>query len=323
MVPHVRWTLGFLGGLLLLSCHRSPPGGVTPSRAAEADKAARQAIANEQAIDVASLTPASLGVPPFQLNVADTSLTPLAYGLPDLLITDLARSGRLQLVDRLRLDAVLREIRLVETGRVDTATAPRVGKLIGARRLVLGTLTQATPDNLRIGARVADVATGQVRSAVDASAPLEDILQAEKALAFELFDQLGVNLTPAERSAVEQLPTKNIGALLAYSRGVRFQVEGRFEAAAQEYREAVQLDPGFSAPAARLNDVQPGPPGPEGAPQVQASAGEEQLGRAAGVAVERVNGVFYSPLGGQQTSGPTDPSFPAATVTLIITILTP
>jgi hypothetical protein len=61
------------------------------------------------------------------LSATDTLIAPLAYGLADLLITALQRSGQLQIVDRLRLDALLRETQLVEAGRVDRTTAPRVG----------------------------------------------------------------------------------------------------------------------------------------------------------------------------------------------------
>src|SRR5688500_6092548 len=109
-------------------------------RVAAADSAARAAIANERAIDAASLPARAVGVAPFAADPADTVATALAYGLADLLITDLSRSAALTVVDRLRADAVLRELRLAESGRVDSATAPRVGRLVGARRLVVGTV---------------------------------------------------------------------------------------------------------------------------------------------------------------------------------------
>jgi TolB-like protein len=304
---------------VMIACHGGQSGDVTPdNRVTSADSAARQAVATEQSIDLATFAERSLGIPPFEVRTTDTALAPLAYGLADLLVTDLARSSQLQVVDRLRLDAVLREIHLVESGRVDTSTAPRVGRLIRARNLILGRLTQEARGPLRIDARIADVATGEIRTGVRASAPLEDILEAEKALAFELFGQLGVTLTPAERAAIEQVPTRNIAALLAYSRGVRHQVEGQYEAAAEEYRQAARLDPGFAAPAARAEEMQP----VSSATAPATSAGGE-VSRAAGVAVDRVNGLPDTPVGSQQTEGPTDPSFPAATATVIITVTTP
>ncbi len=304
--------------LWLAACASSPPEGVSPKRQ-EAEQAAKDAIANERALDVATLAPQSLGIPPFEVAASDTTLTALGYGLADLLTTDLARSGQLQVVDRLRLDAVLREIDLVESGRVDTATAPRVGRLVQARRLVLGDLTETPAGGLAIDAQVADVASGEVREAVAASAPLADILQAEKELAFRLFDQLGVTLTPAERGLVEQQPTKNIAALLAYSRGVRFEAEGRFGEARDAYQQAVQLDPGFQGAQEHLESVG-GEPAPAG-PGPQIAAGVDGL---ADKVVSGINGPFLSPLGSQLIAPPgaggDDLALPA---TVIITIERP
>ena len=45
------------------------------------------------------------------------------------------------------------------------------------------------------------------------------VLDAEKAFVFAVFDRMGVILTLAERTLVEQRPTKSLAALLAYSRG--------------------------------------------------------------------------------------------------------
>lgn len=81
----------------------------------------------------------------------------------------------------------------------------------------------------------------------------------------------------------------------------------------------MQLDPGFSAPTTRLNDVETPSESPA---SVEANAGGG-IDRAAGVAVHRVNGLPDTPLGSQQTNGPTDLTFPAATATVIITITTP
>jgi TolB-like protein len=275
----------------LTSACAPPPGNVEPDRRAQ-EEAARKAIANERAIDAASLPEHSLGITPFEVNARDTALSALGYGLADLLTTDLARSRRLEVVDRLRLDAVLREINLVEAGRVDTSTAPRVGKLVQARRLVLGSLNQRPGGDLAVTADIADVASGELRPGVTSATSLDDILQAEKELAFRLFNQLGVTLTPAERSAVEQLPTKNVAAFLAFSRGVRFDAEGRYPEARAEFRQAVQLDPGFHAAQEHLESVQvaTAPPG-----------SEQQAGSSAARVAERVtdgiNGVFVSPLG--------------------------
>ena len=311
-----------------IGCRAPATGRAVPDRIAEAEAAAKQAIATERTINVATLPERSLGVTPFSVTSSDTLIAPLAYGLADILITDLQRSGQLQLVDRLRLDALLREVRLVEAGRVDPATAPRVGKLVGARRLVIGALSQRPGGQLAIDARIADVATGTVRPGVSATAPLADILTAEKELAIRLLEQLGINLAPAARARIEERPTGNIAALLAYSRAVRFEVQGDYPRAANEYRAALRLDPTFSLATDRLNQV-PGaspPPSIRAGTDADLSGRASSLGRASGVTVDRLNPVFYSPLGGGPRAGAgsiADPTFPSQTVIVLVTITTP
>jgi TolB-like protein len=289
-----------------------PPSATSAERRRAADEFARRALATEQTITVESLPPRTVGVAPLGITGGDTTLAPLAYGLADLLMTDLARSAQLQVVDRLRLDALLRELQLVAYGRVDTATGPRVGRLVGARHLVLGSIGQR-PAGRFIGfeIRLANAATGEIRSAVSASSTLDDILAAEKELAFRIFEQLGINLTPAERALVEQRATQNLAALLAYSRGVRYEVEGRFDAAQREYQAAVKLDPSFRRAEVRLGTVQ----------TTAAPRAPEQLARVTTVTAERVNPTtFQNPV---VVRGATDPAFPAVTIKVVITVTTP
>jgi TolB-like protein len=300
-----------------VGCRPAPPDHVAPDRGAEAEAAARRAIATERTINVASFPERSVGVAPFAVDARDTVIAPLAYGLADILITDLQRSGQLQLVDRLRLDALLREVKMVEAGRVEPSTAPRVGKLVGARRLVLGSLAQRPGGQIGIDARIADVSTGEVRTAISSVAPLADILAAEKDLAVRLLGQLGVNLTPAARALIEERPTRNIAALLAYSRAVRFEVHGDYPSAASEYREALRLDPGFTLAAEKLTQLT------GGSSIARATA---SIARASGLALDRLNPVFFSPrAGGPQAGagGIADPSFPSTTVIVLVTITTP
>src|SRR5215208_3531406 len=266
------------------------PGVVSPERH-KAEQAARRAVAEEKSLDTKKVEPRSVGIVPFEVDPPDTALTALGFGLADLLTTDLARSQRLQVVDRIQLNAILREIGLVESGKVDSSSAPRVAKLIQARRLVLGSLGWTPKGDLALHTNIADVQTGGVQTAVSAQTNMNDILRAEKQLAFELFEKLGVLLSPKEQAAVEQMPTRNVDAFLAYSRGVRFEAEGRYSAAAGQYQQAAGLDPGFTAAKAHMEAVQSAALAP--APSQHASAAAS---RAADVVNDRVNGMPMSPV---------------------------
>jgi TolB-like protein len=228
-----------------------------------------------------------------------------------MLMTDLARSSQVQIVDRLRFDAVLREIKLTQAGLVDPTTAPRVGKLVRARRLVLGDVTQLPGREIGINARLADVRTTQVRPAVNATSRVDEIFKAERELAYRVFTELGITLTPAERAAVEQRPTANLAALLAYSRGVRYEVFGRFDDAAREYEAAAALDPKFVDASLRARDARQ---------RVRLVSPVPLLGIEA-LTLARVNtptAYTSSRFGG----GIAEASFPSETLTLMITITT-
>jgi TolB-like protein len=214
---------------------------------ASADNDAQRAVKTESAIDPSKIPARALGVLPFAVDAGDTLLAPLGYAMAEFLTTDLSRSNNLQMVDRLRTDAILRELDLVDKGTVDPRTAPRVGRLVGARRLLIGDLHSEPGGTVRIDARVVDVIAGTVQTLVSATAPIERAIDAEKALALRVFEQLGITLTPAQRLAVEQRQTTNLAATVAFGKGLESETRGDPTAAAALFEEAARRDASFSA----------------------------------------------------------------------------
>ena len=295
----------------LIACAPAIATRVAPDRVALAEADAHRSVTAERTAANDSLPARTIGIPPLRVTATDTSLAPLGYGLADMLMTDLAVSSQLQIVDRLRFDALLREIKLTNAGLVDPATAPRVGRLVRARRLVLGNITQLPGRQLTIGARIADVPTATTRQAVNATARLDDFFRAERDLVYRLFTELGISLTPSERAAIEHRPTANLAAMLAYSRGVRYEVFGQFDLAAREYAAAAAIDPVFVDVNLRARDARR---------RVHFTAPIE-IGDIGGFTLARVNSptaYTTSRLGG----GIAEASFPSQTVTLTIVITT-
>lgn len=307
------------GVLLTVGACRAP--GTASSPRPVADDATRAVLAQEQRADLASS--GTLGIPPFQWTGTDARLSALAFAMADLLVTDLAQSSQLQLVERGRLGDVLREIDLAGSGRVDSATAPRVGQLLGARRLILGTLDTLPNGDLRLSARVADVESGVLEQSFDARAPLTDLLAAEKVIAFRLFDALGVTLTPAERRAVgDAKPAASLDALTAYGRGVQAELSGDPRRAYDEYRRAIVMSPSFEMANLRANSVRQ---------IVQSEAtpgalmpGVRPINAAVSGTVDRLNRpldlitTFARPAGGAS-----DPAFPSTLITVIVQVRRP
>lgn len=218
--------------------------------------AAKQAVANEAALSQTPSDRRTIAVPPFKFSGPEQeTYAPLERGFAELMITDLSRSSQLTVVERDRMQAIADEIRLGASDRVDAASAVRAGKLIRAGRLVNGSMVQAGPQ-LTVESNVIDVNTGELAAPVAVTNQLDNIFAMQKQLVFQVFTQLGVELTPAERQLVDRQATTNLDAFLAYSRGLLAADDGRFEDAARFFQQARTLDPGFGAASARFSAAQ-------------------------------------------------------------------
>ena len=82
-----------------------------------------------------------VAVMPFDFRAEQESYRKLAEKLPDMMIEELFQTGRYRLIERSRIDDVLKEVELGQTGLVDEKTAVKAGKQLGAQALFLGTVT--------------------------------------------------------------------------------------------------------------------------------------------------------------------------------------
>ena len=218
---------------------------------------AREALAAESSLARTPPDAGTIAVMPFSYTGTNPEIQPLTRGLAQLLITDLARSRQLRVLERERMQAMVNEMRLGDSARTDPQSAVRSGRMLRAERVVQGSLAEVG-DGLRADAAVVDVSTAGVGTPANASNQLERLFDLEKALVFGIFGALGIQLSDAERAAIEQRPTANLQAFLAYSRGLEAEDRGDFAGAATAFGEAAALDPGFIAAAqgmAAANDL--------------------------------------------------------------------
>jgi len=213
----------------------------------ENEAAAKKAIAEEQRLSTTPGSPNTVAVLPFSFNGADTSLKPLERGFAELVTTDLSRSPNLTVVERERLQALLDEMALQQSG-VAAGSGVRAGKILQAGRLVGGNISQTGQNQLTASAFVTNVQTAQNigRGATDQQA-VDQLFTLEKNIVFGVFNDLGVTLTTAQRNAIEQRPTRSLQAFLAYSRGLELEDQGRFDDAARFFDNAARIDPSFGA----------------------------------------------------------------------------
>ena len=97
--------------------------------------------------------------------------------LADTLLTDLAQSERLHMVERAEIGKALTELKLQSTGLTEPQDVKKVGKLLGADRLIVGSFL-FRDNQLILNARLLDVRTGRVSpgGAANVSGSRENVL---------------------------------------------------------------------------------------------------------------------------------------------------
>lgn len=221
----------------------------------QAKRQVQQMIAKEkkQPADVeGQVEPNVVAVVPMEYQGGNEKYQPLGRGLAEMFTTDLANVGRLKVVERVRLQAILDELKLSRSKYIDQSTAPRVGRLLGAGRIVGGSYLVTDDEQLRLQVTLANVATGERMPQLDRQrAGIDELFRLQKQVTFSIVDQLGVELTPQEKAAIQEVPTQNLQAFLAYSQGLMAEDRGNYGAASRYYQQAQQIDPNFEQAAQR------------------------------------------------------------------------
>lgn len=192
----------------------------------------------------------AVAVFPFIYQGRDTRYEMIGRGLGEMLTVDLATTGRLRVIERVRLQALLNELNFVQGDGFDPATTPRLGRLLQSGRVVGGAF-DVVGDDLTTDVVLWAWQDEPLPALTEHTGDLARLFQIEKEIVFDLLDHLGITLTREERERIERVPTRDLQAFIAYSRGLLEEDAGLFGTAAQSFQEAVQLDPGFTEAAAR------------------------------------------------------------------------
>lgn len=150
----------------------------------------------------------------FDISSTDPEHQVLKKGLAEMLITDVSSDPAITVVERSRLEEVIAELDLQQTGKIDPATAAQVGKLVGAQYLVMGSLT-AQKAAARIDAKLVRVQTGEV-TATRQVVKDGDVFDAESKLAEAL------NALIAKADSRDRPPSKKKTGKLTMDNAVKY-----------------------------------------------------------------------------------------------------
>lgn len=179
----------------------------------------------------------------------------LQKGIAGMLISELAANPGARVVEREQVQRILDEQNLGASGRVDPQTAARVGKLVGARYMVMGTFIDFYGD-FRVDTRLVDTETGEVIKTQSERAQRDHLFDIIKASAAKLMRD--ANLPALPRQASEQRQSRQVPteALTYYSRALLYQDRGQKERAVEMYNRALQVFPEYAEAKEGLERVQ-------------------------------------------------------------------
>lgn len=178
----------------------------------------------------------------------------LSIGVQIMLTNALATNQSIELVERQRINDVLAEQNLTASGRVDAATASQVGKLIGARHILVGGFVVQPNNEMRLTVRSVNTETSAIEYTDEVTGKGDKI--------FKLIDQLAVKINaglklPGIRNekAVRETGAdgpNQLEAMRALSAARRLEEQGDFKGAIAMYQKTLQFNNTLGEPRVRL-----------------------------------------------------------------------
>jgi tetratricopeptide (TPR) repeat protein len=211
---------------------------------------ARQAAARE-APRTAAASADRLQVAIFPLAGRTTAPgDPFGRALLAMISVDLAKVPSLTLLERERIDALLRERQLAGSGLVDASTLGTQAALLGAGSVIAGAvLNEPSPagpgeGRYKINTAVSSVGEGgRVLGTQEADGRQAEFFRLQKEIVYGILKTLGVTDIPP---GVAHVHTRSWAAYARFANGLALLAEDRFDEARAAFLAALRLDPGFA-----------------------------------------------------------------------------
>lgn len=165
----------------------------------------------------------------FENSGGEPSMDKLKKGLADMLITDLSNVNMLSIVERDKLEAILKEQKLSNSKEFDPNTAAKIGKLLGAQVILTGGYFEMM-GSLRIDARFIDVETGKILKSDGVDGQISSFFKIQKQLSWKIIRNMDIKISDEEKkelTAIENTKALSIEDLNEYSKALDFYDQGK------------------------------------------------------------------------------------------------
>jgi TolB-like protein len=180
----------------------------------------------------------------------------LEVGMQQMLTTEFAMNPALRVVDRSRITALMQEQDLGASGRVDAATAAKIGKLVGAKFMVMGGFVD-TWGNMRLDIQIVNTETSEIVKADRSTFKREDMSSAVVNAASKITKDLSLPALPKEVQAKREERAKQIDpqAVAYYTKGLLYQDRGNTDRAKELFNKAIQTFPQYTEAQDALRQI--------------------------------------------------------------------
>ena len=189
----------------------------------------------------------------------------LGRGVADFLITDMASNPGIRVVERQALDNIMKEQDLGNSQRMDSETASKIGKLLGARYMIFGGFITDPKGNVQLNARAVNTETGMIVHTDAVSGKADGMMDVIRGLSDKLNKGMKLPDLPRRTAmvpsggsggtqvAVAPLPAKvPFAAVMLYSKGIKALGEGNKSEATTLFKKCVTDFPEFEKPKEEL-----------------------------------------------------------------------
>ena len=180
----------------------------------------------------------------------------LEVGMQQMLTTEFAMNEQLRVVDRSRIKELLAEQDLGASGRVDAATAAKVGRIVGAKYMVMGGFID-TYGTMRLDIQIVNVETTEIMKADRFTFKRDDLMKGVIDAAEKITKDLSLPALPKEVQAQREERTQRITpqAVSYYTKGLLYQDRGDTEKAKELFSKALGEFPDYTEAQEALRQV--------------------------------------------------------------------
>ncbi|MCP4706430.1 MAG: hypothetical protein GY865_17670 [candidate division Zixibacteria bacterium] len=180
----------------------------------------------------------------------------LTKGIADFFEADFAKFSDLKVVERDKVDFILNEIAITESGKVSSSTAIQVGKLLGAQIMVFGNVTQIDGKKCKMMVKAVKVETSEIIATVEKEGK-PDYFKMEKELVKELAAKLDMTLSDETSAMLDAGGTESFDAATLYSKGLHYMDKYDYKKAYDFFKLAYEKDNSFVEAKKKMDIYRP------------------------------------------------------------------